>query len=249
MAARVAREHSLRGVMSDHFLTWQSRGNGAKSSLMIPRYSRPQMAAIWAPENRFRIWVEIEAHACDGMAEIGIIPKASAKAIWEGGAKAIAALKANPAQEIEKIDAVERVTKHDITAFTTWLSEYVGPEARFVHQGLTSSDALDTTFAVQLTQAADILLADIDKLLAALKQRALEHKNTLTIGRSHAVHAEPTTFGVKLAGHYAAFARNRARLVAARAGIAPCAISGPVAPSPTLHPNAQTPLPNNPAPP
>ena len=195
---------------------------------MIPRYSRPQMAAIWAPENRFRIWVEIEAHACDGMAEIGIIPKASAKAIWEGGAKAIAALKANPAQEIEKIDAVERVTKHDITAFTTWLSEYIGPEARFVHQGLTSSDVLDTTFAVQLTQAADILLADIDKLLAALKKRALEHKNTLTIGRSHAIHAEPTTFGVKLAGHYAAFTRNRARLVTARAEIATCAISGPV---------------------
>ena len=184
------------------------------------------MAAIWAPENRFRIWVEIEAHACDGMAQIGIIPRASAKAIREGGAKAIAALKANPAQEIEKIDAVERVTKHDITAFTTWLSEYIGPEARFVHQGLTSSDVLDTTFAVQLTQASDILLADIDKLLAALKKRALEHKNTLTIGRSHAIHAEPTTFGVKLSGHYAAFARNRARLVAARAEIATCAISG-----------------------
>src|SRR5476649_747096 len=195
---------------------------------MIPRYSRPQMAAIWAPENRFRIWVEIEAHACDGMAEIGIIPKASAKAIWEGGAKAIAALKANPAQEIEKIDAVEQVTKHDITAFTTWLSEYIGPESRFVHQGLTSSDVLDTTFAVQLKEASDLLLEDVDKLLAALKKRAMEHKDTLTIGRSHGIHAEPTTFGVKLTGHFAAFTRNRARLVTARAEIATCAISGPV---------------------
>ncbi|MDP1965715.1 MAG: adenylosuccinate lyase [Reyranella sp.] len=195
---------------------------------MIPRYSRPQMAAIWAPENRFRIWFEIEAHACDAMVELGIVPKASAKAIWDGGAKAMAALKADPKGEIEKIDAIERVTKHDIIAFTTWLGEYIGPESRFVHQGLTSSDVLDTTFAVQLTQAADILLADVDKLLAALKKRALEHKDTLTIGRSHAIHAEPTTFGVKLAGHYAAFTRNRARLVTARAEIATCAISGPV---------------------
>jgi len=195
---------------------------------MIPRYSRPQMAAIWTPENRFRIWIEIEAHACDAMAEMGVIPKDAAKAIWAGGKKAMEALKADPQGNIAKIDAIERVTKHDITAFTTWLGEFVGPQSRFVHQGLTSSDILDTTFAIQLTQAADILLADIDKLLAALKKRALEHKNTLTIGRSHAVHAEPTTFGVKLAGHYAAFARNRARLVAARAEIATCAISGPV---------------------
>jgi adenylosuccinate lyase len=195
---------------------------------MIPRYSRPQMAAIWAPESRFRIWFEIEAHACDAMAELGIVPKASTKAIWDGGAKAMAALKADPKGEIEKIDAIERVTKHDIIAFTTWLGEYIGPDSRFVHQGLTSSDVLDTTFAVQLTQAADILLADLDKLLAALKKRALEHKDTLTIGRSHAIHAEPTTFGVKLAGHYAAFTRNRARLVTARAEIATCAISGPV---------------------
>lgn len=186
------------------------------------------MAAIWAPENRFRIWVEIEAHACDAMAELGIIPKAAAKAIRDGGKKAIAALKADPAGNIEKIDAVERVTKHDITAFTTWLAEFIGPESRFVHQGLTSSDVLDTTFAVQLTQASDILLADLDRVLEALKKRALEHKDTLTIGRSHAIHAEPTTFGVKLAGHYAAFQRNRARLVAARAEIATCAISGPV---------------------
>jgi adenylosuccinate lyase len=195
---------------------------------MIPRYSRPQMAAIWTPENRFRIWVEIEAHACDAMAEMGVIPKDAARAIWAGGKKAMEALKADPKGNVEKIDAIERVTKHDVIAFTTWLGEFIGPESRFVHQGLTSSDILDTSFAVQLTQAADILLADIDKLLAALKKRALEHKNTVTIGRSHAVHAEPTTFGVKLAGHYAAFARNRARLVAARAEIATCAISGPV---------------------
>ena len=195
---------------------------------MIPRYSRPQMAAIWAPENRFRIWFEIEAHACDAMAEMGIIPKEAAKAIWDGGAKAMAALKAHPAAEVEKIDAIERVTKHDVIAFLTWLGEFIGPQSRFVHQGMTSSDVLDTSFAVQLTQAADILLADVDRLLAALKKRALEHKDTLTIGRSHGIHAEPTTFGVKLAGHYAAFTRNRARLVAARAEIATCAISGPV---------------------
>jgi adenylosuccinate lyase len=186
------------------------------------------MAAIWTPANRFRIWFEIEAHACEAMAGLGVIPKDSAKAIWTGGAKAMAALKADPAGEIAKIDAIERVTKHDVLAFTTWLSEYVGPVSRFVHQGLTSSDVLDTTFAVQLTQAADILLADIEAVLAALKKRACEHRNTLTIGRSHGIHAEPTTFGVKLAGHYAAFARNRARLVAARAEIATCAISGPV---------------------
>ncbi|MDP2331571.1 MAG: adenylosuccinate lyase [Reyranella sp.] len=195
---------------------------------MISRYSRPAMAAIWAPENRFRIWFEIEAHACDAMAELGIVPKASAKAIWDGGKKAMAALQADPAGNIAKIDAIEQVTKHDVIAFTTWLGEFIGPESRFVHQGLTSSDVLDTTFAVQLTQAADILISDVDRLLAALKKRALEHKNTLTIGRSHAIHAEPTTFGVKLAGHYAAFTRNRARLVAARAEIATCAISGPV---------------------
>jgi adenylosuccinate lyase len=195
---------------------------------MIPRYSRPQMAAIWTPENRFRIWFEIEAHACDAMAEVGIIPKAAAKAIWDGGAKAMAALKAQPAVEVEKIDAIERVTKHDVLAFTTWLADYVGPDSRFVHQGLTSSDILDTTFAVQLTQASDLLLEGIDKVLAALKKRALEHKNTPTIGRSHGIHAEPTTFGIKLAGHYAAFARNRKRLETARAEIATCAISGPV---------------------
>ena len=195
---------------------------------MIPRYSRPQMAAIWAPANRFRIWFEIEAHACDAMAAAGVIPKAAAAAIWAGGRKAMEALKADPAGNVEKIDAIERVTKHDVIAFTTWLGEFIGPESRFVHQGLTSSDILDTSFAVQLKEAADLLIEDLDKLLAALKKRALEHRNTPTIGRSHGIHAEPTTFGVKLAGHYAAFQRNRARLVTARAEIATCAISGAV---------------------
>jgi adenylosuccinate lyase len=195
---------------------------------MIPRYSRPQMAAIWAPENRFRIWFEIEAYACEAMAELDVIPKDAPAAIWEGGKKAMAALKADPKGNVEKIDAIERVTKHDVIAFTTWLGEFIGPPSRFVHQGLTSSDVLDTSFAVQLTQAADLLLEDVDRLLAALKKRAFEHKNTPTIGRSHGVHAEPTTFGIKLAGHYAAFARNRARLVTARAEIATCAISGAV---------------------
>ena len=226
MLARVVRGQAESGVILGHFLTWHSPRFGAKSRHVIPRYSRPQMAAIWTPENRFRIWFEIEAHACEAMAELGVIPRDAAKAIWAGGKKAMAALEASPAGEIEKIDAIERVTKHDVLAFTTWLGEYIGPPSRFVHQGLTSSDVLDTTFAVQLTQAADILLADVDRLLAALKKRALEHKNTLTIGRSHGIHAEPTTFGVKLAGHYAAFARNRARLVTARAEIATCAISG-----------------------
>ncbi|MFO1162930.1 MAG: adenylosuccinate lyase [Reyranellaceae bacterium] len=195
---------------------------------MIPRYTRPQMAAIWAPENRFRIWFEIEAHACEAMAELGIIPKAAAQEIWAGGRKAMAALEADPAGNVAKIDAIERVTKHDVIAFTTWLGEFIGPESRFVHQGLTSSDVLDTTFAVQLSQAADLLIADVDRLMAALGKRAHEHKNTPTIGRSHGIHAEPTTFGVKLAGHYAAFARNRLRLVAARSEIATCAISGAV---------------------
>ena len=186
------------------------------------------MAAIWAPENRFRIWFEIEAHACEALSELGTIPKTAAKAIWDGGAKAMAALKADPAGNVEKIDAIERVTKHDVIAFLTWLGEFIGPDSRFVHQGMTSSDVLDTSFAVQLVEASDLLLADLDRLLAALKKRALEHKDTPTIGRSHGIHAEPTTFGVKLAGHYAAFARNRARLVAARAEIATCAISGAV---------------------
>jgi adenylosuccinate lyase len=184
---------------------------------MIPRYSRPEMVAIWEAENKFRIWFEIEAHACDAQAELGVIPKDAAKAVWERGK-----------WEIERIDEIERETKHDVIAFLTNLAEHVGDEARFVHQGMTSSDVLDTCLAVQMSQAADILIADVDKLLATLKTRALEHKDTVCIGRSHAIHAEPTTFGVKLAGHYAEFVRNRARLVAARAEVATCAISGAV---------------------
>ncbi len=184
---------------------------------MIPRYARAPMVAIWEPENKFRIWFEIEAHACDAQAELGVIPKDAAKAVWERGK-----------WDIDRIDEIERETKHDVIAFLTNLAEHVGDEARFVHQGMTSSDVLDTCLAVQLSQAADILLEDIDALLAALKKRALEHKDTVCIGRSHGIHAEPTTFGVKLAGHYAEFARNRARLEAARAEVATCAISGAV---------------------
>ncbi len=184
---------------------------------MIPRYSRPEMTAIWAPENKFRIWFEIEAHACDAQAALGVIPKEAAKAVWDRGKF-----------EIERIDEIERETRHDVIAFLTNLAEHVGPEARFVHQGMTSSDVLDTCLAVQLTQAGDILLADIEALLAVLERRAREHKDTVCIGRSHGIHAEPTTFGLKLAGHYAEFARNRGRLEAARAEIATCAISGAV---------------------
>ncbi len=184
---------------------------------MIPRYSRPEMTAIWEPENRFRIWFEIEAHACDAMAELGIIPQAAAKAVWERGK-----------WDIARIDEIEAETKHDVIAFLTNLAEHVGPEARFVHQGMTSSDVLDTCLAVQLTQAADLLLADLDGLLAVLERRAREHKDTVCIGRSHGIHAEPTTFGLKLAGHYAEFARCRGRMVTARAEIATCAISGAV---------------------
>jgi adenylosuccinate lyase len=192
---------------------------------MIPRYSRPQMAAIWAPENRYRIWFEIEALAAEGMAQAGLIPESAARNIREKGAPKLAAI--NTA-DIERIDAIERETRHDVIAFLTWLAEAVGPDSRFVHQGMTSSDVLDTCLSVQLTQAADILLADIDAVLAALKARALEHKYTLTIGRSHGIHAEPTTFGLKLAGHYAEFARNRARLVTAREEVAVAAVSGAV---------------------
>ena len=184
---------------------------------MIPRYTRQEMARIWEPENKFRIWFEIEAHACDAQAELGVIPKEAAQAVWERGQ-----------WEIERIDAIERETRHDVIAFLTNLAEYVGPEARFVHQGMTSSDVLDTCLAVQLKQAADLLLEDLDALLATLKRRAYEHKDTVCIGRSHGIHAEPTTFGLKLAGHYAAFERARARLVAARDDIATCAISGAV---------------------
>ena len=184
---------------------------------MIERYSRPEMTRIWAPENRFRIWFEIEAHACDAQAALGVIPQSAARAVWERGAF-----------EVERIDEIERETRHDVIAFLTNLAEHIGPEARFLHQGMTSSDVLDTCFAVQLKDAAELLLAGLDALLAALKRRALEHKYTPTVGRSHGVHAEPTTFGLKLAGHYAEFARNRERLVAARKEIATCQISGAV---------------------
>jgi adenylosuccinate lyase len=189
---------------------------------MISRYSRPEMVALWAAEERFRIWFEIEAHAADALAELGVIPASAAAAIWEKGKPAMAAV------DIDAIDAIERVVHHDVIAYLTWISEKIGPEARYLHQGMTSSDVLDTCLAVQLSRAADILLADMDALLAALERRAMEHKFTLCIGRSHAIHAEPTTFGLKLAGHYAAFARGRERLRAARAEIATCAISGAV---------------------
>ncbi len=184
---------------------------------MIPRYSRPEMTAIWEPENKFRIWFEIEAHACDAQAELGVIPKSAAEEVWKKGA-----------WEIDRIDEIERETRHDVIAFLTNLAEHVGDDARFVHQGMTSSDVLDTCLSVQLAQASDLLLADLDALLAALEKRAREHKNTVCIGRSHGIHAEPTTFGLKLAGHYAEFARCRDRMVAARAEIATCAISGAV---------------------
>ncbi|WP_439815317.1 adenylosuccinate lyase [Zavarzinia sp. CC-PAN008] len=184
---------------------------------MIPRYARPAMTALWTPEARFQIWLEIEAHALDAMAELGTVPKEAAKAVWE-----------RAKFEVDRIDAIERETKHDVIAFLTNVAEHVGEEARFLHQGMTSSDVLDTCLAVQLARASDILLADMDALLAALKKRAFEHKLTVTIGRSHGIHAEPTTFGLKLAQAYAEFDRCRTRLVAAREEIATCAISGAV---------------------
>jgi len=187
---------------------------------MIPRYSRPEMAAIWSPATRFRIWFEIEAYAAEAMAELGLIPKEAAKTIWEKGK--------NAAFDVARIQTIEREVKHDVIAFLTHLAEIVGPEARYVHLGLTSSDILDTCLAVQLSRAADILLADLDRLLAALKRRALEYKNTPTVGRSHGIHAEPTTFGLKLAFAFAEFARAKKRLEQARAEIATCAISGAV---------------------
>ena len=187
---------------------------------MIPRYSRPEMAAIWSPETRFRIWFEIEAHAADAMAELGIIPKDAAKTIWAKGK--------NASFDIARIEEIERETKHDVIAFLTHLAEIVGPEARFVHQGMTSSDVLDTCLNVQLVRAADLLIADVEKLNAALERRAREFKRTPTIGRSHGIHAEPTTFGLKLAYAYAEFDRAKARLKAARAEVATCAISGAV---------------------
>jgi adenylosuccinate lyase len=184
---------------------------------MIPRYSRPQMASIWAPETRFRIWFEIEAHALDKMAELGIVPQEAAQAVWEKGGF-----------DVERIDAIEAEVKHDVIAFLTSVAEHVGPEARFLHQGMTSSDVLDTCLAVQLSRAADLLIEDLDGLLAVLKRRAFEHKLTPTIGRSHGIHAEPVTFGLKLAYAYAEFDRCRARVEAAREEIATCAISGAV---------------------
>ena len=187
---------------------------------MIPRYSRLEMTRVWSPETRFRIWFEIEAHACDAMAELGVIPKEAAKAIWEKGGKATF--------DVARIEEIERVTKHDVIAFLTHLAEFIGEDSRFVHQGMTSSDVLDTCFAVQLQRASDILIADVDALLAALQRRAFEHKLTPTIGRSHGVHAEPTTFGVKLALAYAEFFRARMRLATAREEISTCAISGAV---------------------
>ena len=192
---------------------------------MVPRYTRPAMAAIWAPENRYRIWFEIEALAAEAMADLGQVPAAAATTIRGRGAARMAAF--GPA-DLDRIEAIERETRHDVIAFLTWLAEAIGEDSRFVHLGLTSSDVLDTCLAVQLTQAADLLLADLDALLEALKARAYQHKHTLTIGRSHGIHAEPTSFGLKLAGHYAEFARNRARLVAARAEVAVAAISGAV---------------------
>src|SRR6476659_8198712 len=187
---------------------------------MIPRYSRPEMVAIWSPETKFRIWFEIEAHACDALAELGVIPREAARTIWDKGGAA--------KFDVEKIDAIEREVKHDVIAFLTHLAEFIGPDARFVHQGMTSSDVLDTCLSVQLVRATDLLLKDMDALLSALERRAFEHKMTPTIGRSHGIHAEPTTFGIKLALAHAEFARCRARLVAAREEIATCAISGAV---------------------
>jgi adenylosuccinate lyase len=184
---------------------------------MIPRYSRPEMVSIWEPETRFRIWFEIEAHATDALAELGVVPKEAAAAVWERGGF-----------DVARIDEIEAQVKHDVIAFLTSLAEHVGPEARFVHQGMTSSDVLDTCLNVQLVRAADILIRDLDELLAVLKRRAYEHKLTPTIGRSHGIHAEPTTFGLKLAQAYAEFDRCRSRMVAAREEVATCAISGAV---------------------
>ncbi|ENR70880.1 adenylosuccinate lyase [Brucella abortus] len=187
---------------------------------MIPRYSRPEMVAIWSPETKFRIWFEIEAYACEALAELGVIPKEAARTIWEKGSVA--------KFDVARIDEIEAVTKHDVIAFLTHLAEFIGPDSRFVHQGMTSSDVLDTTLNVQLVRAADLLLADLDRVLEALKKRAFEHKDTVRIGRSHGIHAEPTTMGLTFARFYAEMSRNRARLVAARAEIATGAISGAV---------------------
>jgi adenylosuccinate lyase len=192
---------------------------------MIPRYSRPEMAAIWEPENKFRIWFEIEAHACDAQADLGVVPRQAAKDVWEKGRF-----------EVERIDEIERETRHDVIAFLTNLAEHVGPSARFVHQGMTSSDVLDTCLAVQLRQASDLLLDGLDRLLTALETRAKAHHSTVCVGRSHGIHAEPTTFGLKLASHHAALARGRERLERAKADVATCAISGAVGTFATIDP-------------
>src|SRR6202522_48835 len=198
---------------------------------MIPRYTRPEMAAIWDPQTRFRIWFEIEAHATDALAELGVVPKEAAQAIWAKGR--------NATFDVERIEAIEREVKHDVIAFLTHLAEIVGPEARFIHQGMTSSDVLDTCLNVQLTRAADLLISDIDRVLAALKKRAFEHKMTPTIVRSHGIHAEPMTFGLKLAYAYAEFSRARERLLAARKEVATCAISGSVGTFAHIYPRVE----------
>jgi adenylosuccinate lyase len=198
---------------------------------MIPRYSRPEMVAIWTPEEKFRIWFEIEAHALDAMAKLGAVPEDAARTVWEKGRSATF--------DVARIDAIEREVKHDVIAFLTHLAEIVGPEARFIHQGMTSSDVLDTCFSVQLKRASDLLLADLDGLLAALKRRAIEHRHTPTIGRSHGIHAEPTTFGIKLAQAYAEFARARKRLELARDEVATCAISGAVGTFASIDPRVE----------
>jgi adenylosuccinate lyase len=199
---------------------------------MVPRYARPDMTAIWSAENRFKIWFEIEAHATQALGELGVVPESAAKALWDWWAT-------NPTIDVPAIDAIEAVTKHDVIAFLTWVSENVGEQARFMHQGMTSSDVLDTCLAVQMTQAADLLLADLDQLLAAIKRRAYEHKLTPTIGRSHGIHAEPVTFGLKLAQAYAEFDRCKKRLIAAREDIATCAISGAVGTFANIDPNVE----------
>jgi len=199
---------------------------------MVPRYARPAMTAIWEPEARYRIWFEIEAHATDKLGELGVVPASAGKALWDWWAT-------DPKIDVAAIDAIEAVTKHDVIAFLDWVAQQVGPEARFMHQGMTSSDVLDTTLSVQLARASDILIADLDALLAAIKRRAEEHKYTPTIGRSHGIHAEPTTFGIKLAEAYAEFSRARSRLIAARAEIATCAISGAVGTFANIDPSVE----------
>ncbi len=200
---------------------------------MIPRYARLDMVKIWEPETRFRIWFEIEAHALDAMAELGVVPKEAAEACWRWW-------RTEPAIDVARIDEIEEVTRHDVIAFLTWVAEQVGPEARFLHQGMTSSDVLDTALSVQLARASVILLADLDALLAVLKRRAFEHKLTPTIGRSHGIHAEPVTFGLKMAQAYAEFARCRTRLENARAEIATCAISGAVGTFANIDPGVES---------